>query len=306
MPKGWFITDIDSWGLDIAMIAIQTSSSAIDQGKSALFLWETTNVNTFYRGPIYLPDPIATSLMNINGRLYIWSGDTVKGVRLSEYIGGSTVSEICFYEDGQPPFAGACDARGGRIAWWVNTSYPNSTASVLGFGSKNDRLQKDLHNIAKTSSAGANGLCSALKYVQQGSDTQKLILGWRDDANTGIDKYSTTATYASKWRSKVFAVGSPFSIEQVRIPFGKVLASNMTLTVKIYYDDASASKTLTTINSTNYSGRKVLFKQQEIIDSDITPDNNFFLELSWTGTVKLPVIFPIEIVIDRKENEAND
>lgn len=307
LPQGWFITDIDSWGLDVAILAIQTSSASLDQGKSALFLWDTTNTSTFYRGPIYLPDPLATSLMNVNGRLYIWSGNAVAGVRISEYIGGDSVSEIAFLEDGLPPMAGACDANGGRIVWGQTVSVPETAVTVMAYGSKNNRLPKAIHNIARATSAGANGICTALKYVQQGSSTQKLVIGSGDDSAKQLDKYSTTGTYDSIWRSKIISVGSRFTIDKIRIPLGAALAANMSLVAKIYYDDGSATKTLSTINTTNYTAnaRKIIFTQQDILDSSITPQNNFYLELSWAGTVKLPVLFPIEISIDIIQDENN-
>ena len=180
LPKGWFITDIDSWGLDVAILAIQVSSSTLEQGKAALFIWDPTNTNTFYRGPIYLPDTLGTALMNVNGRLYIWSGNAVAGCRLSEYIGGDSISEIAFIEDGQPPMAGAVDSCGGRLVWPITTTVPEASVSILGYGSKNDKLKKVIHNIARTTSTGSSGICTALKAVQQGSSTQKLVLGWGD------------------------------------------------------------------------------------------------------------------------------
>jgi len=308
LPKGWFITDIDSWGMDVAILAIQTSSSTLEQGKAALFIWDPTNTNTFYRGPIYLPDTLATALMNVNGRLYIWSGNAVAGCRLSEYIGGDSISEIAFIEDGQPPMAGATDACGGRLIWPISTSTPEASVSVLGYGSKNNNLPKVIHNIARTTSAGTSGICTALKAVQQGAATQQIVIGSGDGSGYQIDKYSTTATYDSIWRSQIYTIGSKFTIEKIRIPLGAALAANMSLVCKIYYDDSVATKTLTTINTTNFTTgtRKIIFNQQDILDSSITPQNNFFIELSWAGTVKLPIIFPIEVLIDIQEEENND
>jgi hypothetical protein len=307
LPFGWLPVDIDAWGFDLAILAIQTSSSSIEQGKSALFIWETTNTDTFYRGPIYLPDPLATSLVNRNGRLYIFSGNAVAGVRLSEYIGGDTISEIAYIEDGLPPMAGACDFTGGRIAWGHTVSTPETAVTVMSYGSNNNQLPKAIHNIARATSSGSNGICTALKYVQQGNSTQKIVIGSGDDSGKQLDKYSTTATYDSIWRSDVISIGSSFKIDQIKIPLGAALADNMSLTVKIYYDDASSSKTLTVVNTTNYTSgaRKVIFNQQEIEDSSITPENNFFIEFSWTGTVKLPVLLPIELIVDVDEDEHN-
>ena len=302
LPKGWFPTDIDSWGSDVAILAIQASSSVLEQGKAALFIWDPTNVNTFYRGPIYLPDTIATSLMNVNGRLYIWSGNAVSGCRLSEYIGGDSISEIAFIEDGQPPMAGSVDSCGGRLVWPITTSVPEASVSVLGYGSKNDKLKKVIHCVARSTSAGTNGICTALKAVQQGAVTQRLVIGSGDGSGYQIDRYSTTATYDSIWCSQIYTIGSKFTIEKIRIPLGAALVSGMSLVVKIVVDDGITTTTLTTINSTNYSGRKVIFNQQEIATIG---ENNFYLQFEWSGTTKLPVLLPIEIVVDIYEDESN-
>ena len=306
LPAGWFITDIESWGLDVAILAVQTSSSSLDQGKSALFLWDPTNTLTFYRGPIFLPDPIATSLVNANGRLYIWSGNAVAGIRLSEYIGGDSVSEIAFLEDGLPPLAGACDVIGSRIAWGQTLSEPETAVTVMSYGSKNAKLPKAIHNIARATSA--TGLCTALKYVEQGSSTQKLVIGSGTGSAYALDKYSTSGTYDAILRSKMITVGSRFTIDKIRIPLGADLAANMSLVVKIVYDDASSTNTLDTINTTNFTAgtRKIIFDQQSILDATITPQNNFYLQFEFSGTVKLPIIFPIDITLDIQEDENND
>jgi len=124
----------------------------------------------------------------------------------------------------------------------------------------------------------------------------------------GLDKFSTTGTYDAIWRSQIYTIGSKFTIEKIRIPLGVALAANMSLVCRLVYDDGVATKTLTTINTTNFTAgtRKIIFTQQEILDSSITPQNNFYLQLEWSGTVNLPVIFPIDIIIDQQEDESND
>ena len=308
LPFGWLITDIDSWGLDVAILAIQTTSAAVDQGKAALFLWDPTNVNTFYAGPIYLPDPLGTSLMNVNGHLYIWSGNSVGGCRLSEYLGGNSISEIAFIEDGKPPMAGACESDGGRILWGMTVADPEAATCVMAYGSKSNRLAKALHNIIRTTSAGANGICTAIKMVQQGDLTTKIVVGSGDDSAKQLDKYSTTGTYDSIWRSNIVSIGAGFSISKIRIPLGAALAANMAITPKVYYDDASTSKTLNVINTTNFTSgaRKIIYNQGDIKSDSINPKNNFFIELAFAGTVNLPITFPIEVVVDVREDEGND
>jgi hypothetical protein len=301
--SGWWPTDIESWGTWLAITAIQTTDADVNQGQSALFLWDTVDEVTYQKGPILLPDPLVTAVKNIGGILYIWSGNAQNGVRVSKYIGGEAVQEVAYMEEGVPPFAGAVDALGNRINWGGFTTYPGNSASVFAFGSKRSDLPAGLHNVAKSTSADANNQnVTALRYVQQSSNVKpKVIIGWNDDTSQGIDKLSATATYASIFRSEMFNIGKSFAINSIRIPFGVALAVGMELIVKIYTDDESVTTTLTTINSTNFQGRYVVFDNIEMAGS--RGSNNFLIELNFGGTVELPVLLPIEINVSVQEED---
>jgi len=297
LPSGFYPTCIESYSTDLVIGAIQTLDSTLNQGRAALFFWDAVNTNTFYRGPVYLPDPLVTALLNVNGTIYIFSGNAQNGVRVSRYIGGESVSEVAYFEEGNPPLAGAVDALGNRVNFGAYTTYPENSASVFALGSKRRDLPFGLHNVVKTTSSGANQFVTALKYVQQSSSVKpKLVAGWRDDSAKGLDKESSTATYSSVWRSKMFNVGNKFQISKLIIPLGATLATNMSVIPKIYIDDGSTIKTLDTINSTNFSGRKAVYKRPNL--SDAIGENNFFIELNWEGTVELPVLLPIVIELD--------
>lgn len=301
LPFGFYPVSICSYSTDLAILAIQTTDSTVNQGRAALFLWDTTNTDTFYRGPVYLPDPLATAMLYLNGSLYIWSGNAQDGFRVSEYIGGDTVKDIAFFEEGKPPLQGAVDALGNRVVWGSNVTYPETAACVFALGSKNARLSGGIHNIIRTSSTGTTPSTTAVAFVQQDSNvTPKAIVAWADGSGYGIDKYSTSATFSSVWRSEVFTSDMPFKVTHVRIPFAAAVASGMTLTAKVFFDDGSDSTTLDTISTTAYSGeRAVTFKAIGNGLSSKGGQNNFFLELKWTGTVALPVLFPIDIEIDQ-------
>lgn len=118
----------------------------------------------------------------------------------------------------------------------------------------------------------------------------------------GLDKVSTTYGNYNVWRSEVFSAPSSFRINKIRIPFSQAIAANMTLTVKVYGDDGSTTpsaetQTLVTVNSTNYtnSERSIdIFPRQEY-------QNNFFIQLEWSGTALLTVALPITIEIETHE-----
>ncbi len=305
LPFGFFPTDIESWGTDIIICAIQTLDTTINQGKAAIFIWNPTDTVSFYRGPIYLPDPLVTAMLNINGVVHIWSGNANNGVRLSRYLGGDVIEEILYLEEGVPPFAGSVDALGNRIAFGGFTTYPVSSASVLSYGSKRADLPKGLNNIVKSTSTGSTQMVFSLKYLQQTSNiAPRLIVGWGDGSAKGLDKLSTSATYASVFRSEMFNVGRKFEIEEIRIPLGAAVASNMSIVPKILFDDLSTTITLDTINDTNFTGseRKIIYKNPDL--KTARGENNFLMEFTFGGTVELPITLPIEIIISTFDDEA--
>jgi len=297
LPFGYFPTDIESYGTDVVIATIQSTNTTINQGKAALFFWDPTDTNSFYR-QVSLPDPLVTALLNVNGILYIWSGNANNGVRLSRYIGGETISEVAYQEEGVPPFAGAVDALGSRLVWGSFTTYPVSSASVSAYGSKNDSLPKGLNNIVKTTSVGANQNVTTLKYVQQASNIQpRLIVGWGDNSAKGLDKLSTTATFGSVFRSKFFNVNRRFTIKSIRIPLANAVDATTSIIPKIFIDDSSTSVTLNTINNTNFpSKRKAMYRAPDLTAA--TGQNNFFLEFTWGSTTTMPILLPIELVVD--------
>lgn len=300
LPFGYYPTDIESYGTDVVIAAIQTTDSTINQGKAALFFWDPTNTDTFYR-QVTLPDPLVTALLNVNGILYMWSGNAVNGVRLSRYIGGETISEVAYQEEGVPPLAGAVDALGSRLVWGNFSTYPESSASVMAYGSKVDALPKGLHNIVRSTSAGATQNVNSLKYVQQASNiAPRLIVGWGDASAKGLDKLSTTATFNSVWRSEVFNVNQRFVAKRLTLALANDVDANTTVTIKALLDDGSTTATLTTINNTNFPGkRRIQFKAGDL--AAVQGDHNLIWEIKWTGTTEMPVLLPIVFVIDIDE-----
>lgn len=297
LPFGFYPTAIESMGTLLIILGNYSSDSTVNQGKSAFVIWNPTNTTTFSEGPIFLADPLATALLNVNGIIYVWSGNGVNGFRLSRYVGGESVTDIALFEEGFPPFATAVDAIGNKIIWGGTTTTPSTTACVWSYGSKDNRLPSGIHNIIKTTSAGTTPIVTALKYVQQSSNIQpKAVVAWRDGTTRGIDQWSATGTLACYLRH-TFNIGQKFSILKMRVPFGGAVAANTTITPKVWFDDLSSSQSPTVINNTNYpASRHVTYKTPEL--KDYVGSNNFTLEFAWTSTNPLPIAFPILIDVD--------
>src|SRR3990167_1329095 len=252
LPFGFYPTCIESFGVNIIILGIYTVDDTTNQGDAAFVIWSPTNTTSWDVGPIFLPDPLATVTRNINGLIYIWSGNGQNGVRISRYLGsGESVKDLVYQEEGLPPFAYAVDSLGNRIVWGGFTTTPAVGSAVYAYGSKDARVPSGLHCIAKGSGAGTSPVVTALKYVQQDSNvTPKLIISSHDGSGDQIDKYSTSATLASNIRFMV-NTGQKGQINRIKIPLAGAVAANTTIIPKIYFDDLSTSKTLATIN-TNY------------------------------------------------------
>ena len=302
LPYGYYPTCFASYNTDLVIGAIQTTNSSVMQGKAALFFWDTTS-SSFYR-QVPIDDPYISGLQNVNGVLHLFSGSGQNGMRISQYLGGDSIAEIAFLEEGNTPFPGAIEAIASRIFFGTWTTYPATTGSVFSFGSKKSSLPQSFHNVIRTTSAGANPVVTAIRRFDQDSNVKaKLVVGWGNDSAKGIDKISTSGTYNSTIRFPWFNIGKKFRIEKIQIPLAVAVAANMSVTPKIYVDDevTTAHQTLTEINNTNYSGKKnVIYKNPQLTANG---EHNFMLELNFAGSVACPVTFPILIFVDIRDDE---
>ena len=297
-PYGYYPTVIESYGTDVAVALIEGVNTTIMQKPAIVSFWDTTGSSFSKIIDVAFPDPLITAMKNVNGSLYVWSGNASGGVRVSRFLGGYSFEEVSYSEEGVPPFQGAVDHDMNRIVWGGYTTYPEASAGVLAYGSKNRKLNMGLHNIFKSTSAGANGIVTAVKFLEHANNSiRRPIIGWTDDSAKGLDKISTTYG-TSVFRSETFRIGKPWIIHRIRIPFAQAIAANMTFVVKLYVDELSSSTTLATINSTNYAN-----SERNIVLKPFAAKGNhsFLLEFRWTGTVLLTAALPVVI-----EGEIND
>ena len=160
-----------------------------------------------------------------------------------------------------------------------------------------------LHNIIKSTSAGANGNVTALKFVAQASSVRPVALvGWGDDSAKGIDKFDSAGTLGAYFWTQVFNMGGKFTVKKIQLPLGRAVASGMTITPKIWVDNKTTSVTGRTINSTNFASSERLIT----LTDEIQGDNNFFIEFAFTGTVPLPITLPITIEVESEYAFASE
>lgn len=306
LPFGYKIFDIESFGTDLAILASQVGSdTTINQGKAALFLWDTVS-DSFYR-QIDIPCPLGTALLSHGGVLYIWGGSMDFGYQLYEYTGGFSVRVVGhFMDNSSPPFAGAVDAYGDRISWGTVITYPSAAAVVATLGYQSPGFSDyALNNIVKAgTSTNTLPIISAIKYAQATSRTKYPVIGWRTDtsATYGLEKRSGSATLGSvvRWH---FVLGKKFQIKRLEVPLADDVDANTGIAPKIYLDNASSSMTPTAINNTNFSGkRKIIYKAPELVGANGT--NDFTLEFTWSGTNPMPILLPIVIEGETFDDES--
>jgi hypothetical protein len=302
---GWYPTTICHYGTEVVVGLIEGTDTTVKQKNAKIIFWDTTATTYGLFIDKELPDTLVTATRNVNGQLYVFTGNATGGCRVLRYAGGHTFEEMYYDSDAYPPLPGAVDALLNRVLWGGNVTDPASAAVVKSLGSKQTGFmsQRAMHvPYRATSSNTTNQSVTAIKFIQQPTFLKPIpVIGWSDNAAKGLDKPSTTYQ-TSYWQSRVFKIGRPFQIKSVTIPLAQAVATNMTIAMNIYVDDASTSIPLATINSTNYSGSERLIK--DTTDA-VRGYSNFFLELVWSGTALATVGLPITIIVDIEEDGTN-
>lgn len=316
---GLWPTAIESYGSNLAIAFIEgqndSGSPSNFNSRAKLAFWDTSSQNVNQITWVEFPDQFITALKNVNGNLYIFSGNGFgnnSGFRLSRYVGGYSFETILSFQggDGESPLAGAVDGTSDRLSVGSYVRIPEDGASVLSV--QLDKLSNGFFNTMRaTANASVSNSITALKYALIDQDYTSPLIGWVKGSTYGIDtQVFEASSYAynnapSVWWSDLFRIGQPFKIKKIRIPLAQAIAANMTVTPKIYTDDGAGttytggtSNGLAIINNTNYNGKRNIVMRPE----NMTGDHNFWIELRWTGsalcTVGLPITIEYELIDD--------
>jgi hypothetical protein len=302
LPYGYWPADIESYGTDIVIAAFQCKNEKVNQGRAELFFWDTFS-DSFYNR-VTLPDPLVTALYNKNGYLYVFSGNSQAGARVSVYSGGRTVDLVAYFEEGISPFAGAVDAFGERLSLGTSITNPLTKGCVWSIGSK-QKASTAVHNTAIASAPNTTPTVTAIKYVQQANNaTPKLIMGWTDNTVKGLDKFgshtgsTSPTTLMNVWRSGVISIGKKFIVKEIKIPLLNAIDANTTIAVKLFVDGGRNSYSMPfAINNTAFPGAAyATFGPLDIAMNPASTD--FFIELTWSGTTPNVVSLPITFIVD--------
>lgn len=316
--QGLWPTAIESYGENLVIALYEGFNGSVSsEGKlssAKLAFWDTTSQGFNKIIFIEFPDQIITALKNINGVLYIFSGNYLQyGFRASRFVGGYTVEEVGYFEDGEPPFPGAIDGRANNLLIGSFATSPANVGCVYSLGLQKSSLGQGLFNILRASANNSQVKSLIITGGSFGGYNSGPMIGWTKSGtsggtNNGIDVPGTNyGNSSSVWWSQIYKIGQSFKIKKIRVGLvssAQVIGvgANTIITPKIYTDDGrGTSYTLATINSTNYpiGTKKVIFKSAANGEV-ITGDNNFFLEFVFTGSevsgINLPITIDYELI----------
>lgn len=315
LPFGYYPTSIASYGTSVVISATQTIDdvNGLNQGVAALFIWNPTNEITFDQ-QIAFPDPVASALLARNGRLFTFSGNLIRGCRVSEYVGGSTLQELAYVDDGSVPLAGSVEAFGERVFWGSYAKEPTESACVWALNSRTRSRANDVQNIIAVGSQGTpvDQLISAFKWVGQQSGDEsdpQFVAAYYEDvtANKGLYRKTTGGnnTIASVIEFPLVTVGNNFRLDRIRVPLSSAMSSGSSMELTVIYDDGiTTSSALTISNGVQPSASRVTFKTPQITGSG---QNNFRLKVNMSGTnasTPTGVAFPIEVWVEISDDES--
>lgn len=306
---GLYPTALESYGTDLAIALYEGSSGNLRQPRAKIAFWDTTSDSPNKVVWVEFPDTLITAMKNINGVLYVVSGNVNnQGFRVSQFIGGYNFQELFYSETGEPCLPGAIDGVLGRAIMGSHTSVPEASGCVYTTGLQKSALGSGIFNIMGCTGGNSSTSVSALLLADNSEmGFYTPITGWTQagdgstSASHGLDKQGTAYNNSpSVWWSQTYRIGKYFKIKKIRIPLGQAITTNMAIVPKIYIDDGSASQTLATINNVNYpNGERYI----SIQPSSAVGRNNFWLELKFWGSVLLAVELPIIIDFEVFDNE---
>lgn len=146
----------------------------------------------------------------------------------------------------------------------------------------------------------ASSVITAVSRVQQNLSSPVFVMGGRNASTYKLFKKSTTYAF-NMWRSPVYRIGSKFDVMKIKFAVTPAMTTNMSIIPVLYFDNEASNSIGATINSTNYtnSERYIVLTAKNFSNATRGQDN-FFLELQFTGSalavVKLPITIEIETI----------
>lgn len=302
---GLYPTAMESYGTELVVAFYEGANTGNQQTPAKLAFWDTTSNNVNKIVWVEFPDPLITAMKNVNGILYVISGQPdFYGLRVSRFVGGSSFEEVALLEDYSPTLPGGVAKRGENLVFGTGSATLVSGGTVYSLG-----LPKKLSTGLFTVALCGGNFVTALATSPGNLNDQALVMGVNNSASVGSGIYDPGGVidtdFPPIWWSQRFRIGQPFKITKIRIPVARAITTNMEITPTIYTDDGEgdyypggSTNGFPVINNTNYSGKRNIVMRPE----NMTGENNFWLELKWTGSVicsaGLPITIEYELIDD--------
>lgn len=300
---GLWPTAIENYGEELAIALFEGSNTGLRQKSAKIAFWDKTTSDPTKMIWVEFPDSIITAMKNVNGVLYVVSGNyKTRGFRVTRFLGGYSFEEVYYSETGEPCLPGAIDSLLNRVVFGTYTNVPENRGCVYGIGLQKATLGSGVFNIMGSTGTTSSTSVTAVAFADASSmGFYNPILGWSDagDGSTGVSHGIDVQTTDYSYSPSVFwgitqRIGQPFKITEVIIPLAQTVGANMIVTPKIYTDDGINSFTLTEINNANDPGKFNIVRRSDANGNTIVGQHNFWLELRFTGsalcTVNLPII----------------
>lgn len=305
---GLWPTAAESYGTYIAVAFMEAFNANKKDMRAKLALWDTSSTSFNSITWHEFPDQYISSIENANGVLVITSGNlNARGFRVTQYLGGYSFKELQYSETGEMPFPGAVDATLDQIMIGSYTDIPESDGCVYSIGLQKSRLGRGLFNTMRATGGTSSTHVTSLSIVNNGANSpielgfQAPTIAWTKGtgtANNGVDQQGNQYNNAPSviW-SPLWRIGQHFTVDRIKIPLTKAVATDMELVASVYVDNGIESVTAATINITNYT------KGERLIDEELALEgwNNVWVELRHQGTTICTPDLPITLEITRMD-----
>ena len=145
---------------------------------------------------------------------------------------------------------------------------------------------------------------TAIVKAQEGLPFPKFLAGGvGGQGGNNYKLFSKATTYSlNVWRSQLFTIEDPFAISKIVLSFATNINQNHIITPILYFDNGGTTVTGTEINATNYpNGETGVTLTAGSFNYNVHGNNNFLLELRFTGTALNAVTLPITIELETED-----
>lgn len=298
---------LESYGDSLAIALMELGSGGSDVGSkrnpARLAFWDTTSQTYNLITLNEFPDNIISAMKNVNGILYLISGNTTSaGLRVSRYIGGFSFEEVAYLPTAQFPLGGAVAVFGNYLVFGSSTRTPERAGCVFSIGLSRPIAPNGLFTPVRVSTQTEGTRVTALAFAEGDKQPAQPVVGWADQSVSGLDFATEDYSSTSTWWSQMFRIGQPFKITKIRLPLAQPVTSGMSVTPKVYVDDGSTAYALKSFGSTTDIGKMNIVRKSGSSSESLVGQNSFWLEVKWAGaslcTVGLPITIEYELIDD--------